>query len=60
MTEQIVMNVTLPDSSYAGWGWGSSMTNTEMVIFSANGADKSSATTYYSKEETKPENQASM
>jgi len=27
--------------TYAGWGWGSSMTNTEMVIFSANGAQSS-------------------
>mmetsp|Transcript_6602 Transcript_6602/g.8962 ORF Transcript_6602/g.8962 Transcript_6602/m.8962 type:complete len:139 (+) Transcript_6602:1356-1772(+) len=49
----LVMNATLPDSSYAGWGWGSSMTNTEMVIFSADGAD-SSATTYYSKGENDP------
>ena len=36
--EVVVMEATLPDGSYAGWGWGSSMTNTEMLIFSANGA----------------------
>ena len=47
------MNTTIPDSSYAGWGWGSSMTNTEMVIFSADG-DKSQAKTYYSKTEDDP------
>jgi len=52
-SEKVIMTATLPDSSYAGWGWGSSMTNTEMVIFSADGAD-SSATTYYSKGENDP------
>ena len=31
--EVVVMEATLPDGSYAGWGWGSSMTNTEMLIF---------------------------
>ena len=36
-SEQVFISVTLPDKSYAGWGWGSSMTNTEMIIFSADG-----------------------
>ena len=44
---------TLNDGSYAGWGWGSSMDGTEMVIFSANG-DSSSVGYYYSTGETKP------
>ena len=57
--EVISMNATLPDSSYAGWGWGSSMVNTEMVIFVANG-DSSSATTYYSSDKSEPELQSSM
>ena len=48
--EKVVVQATLPDSSYAGWGWGASMTNTEMLIFSANGAS-SSVTTYYSEGE---------
>ena len=48
------MKATLSDSSYAGWGWGSSMFNTEMVVFSANG-DSSSATTYYSTKEDMPD-----
>ena len=39
------MQATLPDGSYAGWGWGPTMENTEMVIFSANGA-LSSVTAY--------------
>ena len=43
--EKIVVQATLPDSSYAGWGWGSAMANTEMLIFSANG-DTSSVTAY--------------
>ena len=32
------MVATLPDSSWAGWGWGPTMEDTEMIIFSANGA----------------------
>ena len=46
--ELVNIEATLVDGSYAGWGWGSSMKETEMVIFSAN-ADSSSALTYYSK-----------
>ena len=44
---------TLNDGSYAGWGWGSSMDGTEMVIFSANG-DSSSVGYYYSTGFTEP------
>ena len=40
------MVATLIDGSYAGWGWGASMTNTEMVIFSADGSS-SGVKTYY-------------
>ncbi len=46
-TELINMGATLPSGSYAGWGWGASMINTEMVIFSADG-DNSDVTTFYS------------
>jgi len=49
----MIMNCTIPDSSYAGWGWGKSMDNTEMVIFSANGIS-SSAITYFSKGKDTP------
>ena len=52
-SEKFVVQATLPDSSYAGWGWGPSMTRTEMLIFSANGAS-SSMTTYYSIGEQEP------
>jgi len=48
--ELVNIEATLVDNSYAGWGWGASMTQTEMVIFSAN-ADSSSALTYYSEKE---------
>ena len=40
------MVATLKDGSYASWGWGASMTNTEMVLFSAE-ASKSGVKTYY-------------
>jgi len=51
--ELVNIEATLVDSSYAGWGWGSSMKETEMVIFSAN-ADSSTALTYYSVQEGPP------
>jgi len=37
-TELINMIATINDGSYAAWGWGHSMTSTEMVIFQANGS----------------------
>ena len=37
-SETIEMHVTIPKESYAGWGWGATMENTEMVIFSTKGA----------------------
>ena len=36
-TELVNMKATIPSGSYAGFGWGESMTNTEMVIFSTTG-----------------------
>ena len=51
--ELMNMNCTIPDGSYAGWGWGPSMKGTEMIIFSANG-DQSSALTYYSEGKETP------
>jgi len=47
------MEITLPDVGYQGWGWGPSMTNTELVVFSAEGAS-SAVTTYYSTGDTMP------
>lgn len=52
--EKIVIEAVLPDGSYAGWGWGDSMTETEMIIFSANGAD-TSAKPYYATTEATPQ-----
>ena len=46
-TDRIEMHVTIPKGSYAGFGWGASMENTEMVIFSTKG-DTGSVETYYS------------
>jgi len=51
--ELINIEVTLVDGSYVGWGWGSDMTETEMLIFSAN-ADSSTALAYYSQTEEPP------
>ena len=48
-SEQMVMNATIPIGSYAALGWGASMVNTEMVLFSADtDSTKSSVSTYYS------------
>ena len=41
------MEANLKGGSYAGWGWGASMVNTEMVVFSADG-NKSTVKNYYS------------
>ena len=40
-TGLINMDAKILAGTFAGWGWGESMTNTEMVIFSANGASSS-------------------
>ena len=55
-TEMVNYKATLIDNSYLGLGYGSSMTDTDMVIFSADGA---SSTVYpvYSTTEEKPSNQ---
>ena len=36
-SEKVIMSAVLNTGSFAGWGWGGSMTNTEMVIFSGGG-----------------------
>ena len=36
-SDQITMKVSIPTGSYAGFGWGGSMSNTEMIIFSTKG-----------------------
>ena len=53
-TELINMRVNIPDNTFAGFGWGATMTNTELVVFSANG-DSSAVTTYYGTGNLKPE-----
>ena len=45
-SENIVMKVSIPTGSYAGVGWGKTMTNTDMVIFSTTGGT-GAVTTYY-------------
>ena len=52
-TQKIVMDAVIPDGSYQGWGWGPTMTNTEIVVFSAEGAS-SAVTTYYGTGDTRP------
>jgi hypothetical protein len=54
-TEQIVLNSTIPIGSYAAWGWGASMIDTEMVQFSAiSDASQSTVSTWYSSKKGKP------
>lgn len=50
------MNCTIPKGSYAGWGWGKNMDNTEMVIFEAptDPTALPDVTTYYSKGKDTP------
>ena len=52
-SDEVEMHVTIPKGSYAGFGWGNSMTNTEMVIFSTKG-ETGSVQTYYSTTEDTP------
>lgn len=52
-TQNIVMKASIPDNSFAAWGWGSSMTDTEIVMFSGNGAD-SDVQYFYSTGRTDP------
>jgi len=52
-TELVNMAAILKTGTFAGWGWGSSMIDTEMVIFSADG-NASSVGTYYSSGKTTP------
>ena len=52
-SEKVIMEATIPDGSYAAWGWGESMTNTEIVMFSGNGAS-SDVQYFYATGETTP------
>ena len=38
-TEEVVMTTKVPANTWLGFGWGSSMTETSMIEWSANGAD---------------------
>ena len=51
--DHIIMDARILDGSFAGFGWGASMQDTEMVIFSANG-DSSALETYYGIGTVKP------
>ena len=59
-TELLYMEATLPQNSFAGWGWGATMVDTEMLIFSASTVDGSSITTYYSSGKTTPDEEPSL
>ena len=58
-SELVSMRASIPGGSYAAWGWGDSMKDTEMLVFSADG-DASSVETYYSKGKKTPEADASL
>ena len=45
-SELVNLVATLNNGSFAGWGWGEDMTNTEMVIFSANGSQSAVSFVY--------------
>ena len=45
-TEYITMKVSIPIGSFAGFGWGKTMTNTEMVIFSTKDGQGAVTTNY--------------
>ena len=51
--DQIIMDANINDGAFAGFGWGASMQDTEMVVFSSNGLD-SSVATYYGIGTVKP------
>ena len=51
--DQIIMDANVNDGAFAGFGWGASMQDTEMVVFSANGTS-SSVATYYGIGTVKP------
>ena len=53
-TQLVTFNVSVEDNSYVGFGWGSDMTDTEMISWVAKG-DESSTTNYFAKEEGYPD-----
>ena len=59
-TGQVTISTTVPNGSYTGFGWGQTMTNTEMVIFSASPGSGSSIEYYYSTGETTPSSDANL
>ena len=36
-SSELVITAKVPNGSWLGWGWGSSMTETSMITWSANG-----------------------
>ena len=57
-TEMVTIEAVIPDGSYAGWGWGSSMTDTEMVIFETGAS--AGVTFYDGTGETTPTEDTAM
>ena len=57
-SEKVNLVATLNDGSFAGWGWGGSMTNTEMVIFETNGDSNAISFHYGIGDDYPPEDSA--
>lgn len=53
-TDLINMQATVPTGSYASWGWGHDMKDTEIVFFSADGKN-SEVTFWWSKDDDTPD-----
>ena len=47
MNEQVTITALVAAGSYTGFGWGGSMTNTEMVIFSGDDSTATSSINFY-------------
>ena len=53
----MTVTAVIPDGSYAGWGWGGQMTDTEMIIFETG--DSAGVSFYYGVGDTRPEDKDS-
>ena len=58
-SEQIIMEAKIAAGTFAGFGWGATMVDTEMVIFSANG-DASAVQNYYGVGQATPQADSAM
>jgi len=50
LNDQVIVSAYVPVGSYTGFGWGATMTNTEMVIFSGGDSVATSSISYYLSE----------